>query len=178
MSQATPTPALSVDALIPLVYRELRAVARRERLRVSAGETLLTTALVHEAYLRLREHPALPSRADFLRLSAVAMRRVLVDRVREQMAAKRGGGAAHLSLDQLDEQAGELVIEDGERLLGVESALQRLSAIDLRLVEVVECRFFAGYTEPETAEALGISERSVQRHWALARAWLKTEMAV
>ena len=109
-------------------------------------------------------------------MSAVAMRRVLVDRVREQMAVKRGGGAAHLSLEQIDEQAGELMIEDGERLLGVESALQRLSAIDPRLVEVVECRFFAGYTEPETAEALGISERSVQRHWALARAWLKTEM--
>lgn len=173
MTDATHPPSLSVDALMPLVYRELRAVARRERLRVSAGETLLTTALVHEAYLRLREHAALPSRADFLRLSAVAMRRVLVDRVREQLAQKRGGGAPHLSLDEAD----GLVVEDGDRLLAVESALLRLAAIDPRLVEVVECRFFAGYTEPETAEALGISERSVQRHWALARAWLKTEMA-
>lgn len=173
MTPATEAEGLSVDALMPLVYRELRAVARRERLRVAAGETLLTTALVHEAYLRLREHPALPSRGDFLRLSAVAMRRVLIDRVREQLADKRGAGAPHLPL----EAAGELVVEDGERLLGVESALQKLAAIDPKLVEVVECRFFAGYTEPETAEALGISERSVQRHWALARAWLKTEMA-
>lgn len=174
MTDATETtPRLSVDSLIPLVYRELRAVARRERLRVSAGETLMTTALVHEAYLRLREHLALAGRADFLRLSAVAMRRVLIDRVREQLADKRGSGALHLPL----EEAGDLVVEDGERLLGVESALQKLAAIDPRLVEVVECRFFAGYTERETAEALGISERSVQRHWALARAWLKTEMA-
>lgn len=174
MTDATETPPLSVDSLTPLVYRELRAVARRERLRVSAGETLMTTALVHEAYLRLREHPALSSRADFLRLSAVAMRRVLIDRVREQLADKRGAGAPHLSLDE----AGDLVVEDGERLLGVESALRKLATIDPKLVEVVECRFFAGYTEPETAEALGISERSVQRHWALARAWLKSEMVV
>lgn len=173
MTDATESERLSVDNLMPLVYRELRTLARRERLRASAGETLLTTALVHEAYLRLRDHPALPSRGDFLRLSAVAMRRVLVDRVREQVAEKRGGGAPHLSL----EEAGELVVEDGDRLLIVESALQKLASIDPRLVEVVECRFFAGYTEPETAEALGISERSVQRYWALARAWLKTEMA-
>lgn len=163
---------LSVEALLPMVYTELRAIARRERLRLSGGETLMTTALVHEAYLRLRDNPALPSRADFLRLSSVAMRRILVDRVREQMAGKRGGGALHVPLDA----AKDIVVEDEAQVIAVHDALEHLAQLNPRLVQVVECRFFAGYSEPETAEALGISERSVQRDWATARAWLKSQM--
>lgn len=168
-----PDRTLGTEALLPLVYEELRRIARRERLRVSGGDTLMTTALVHEAYLRLRDRDGIGSRAHFLSVSALAMRGILVDRVRTQLALKRGAGADHVPIDELD----ELVVEDEQQVLAVDEALKALAQLNPRLVQVVECRFFAGYSEPETAEALGLSERSVQRDWALARAWLKTYLS-
>jgi RNA polymerase sigma factor (TIGR02999 family) len=161
-----------VEDLLPAVYEELRRVARRERFRLSGGDTLTTTALIHEAYLRLARSQRFASRADFLRLAAVAMRRILVDRVRTQLALKRGGGRRRVEL----EDVADFLVTDGERVLAVHEALQRLSALNPRLAGLVECRFFAGYSEPETAEALGVSERTVQRDWTLARAWLRKEL--
>jgi RNA polymerase sigma factor (TIGR02999 family) len=158
---------------MPVVYEELKRLARRERFRLSGGDTLTTTALIHEAYLRLARSPRFASRGDFLRVAAVAMRRILVDRVRAQFAQKRGGGARRVEVDEV----ADLRVEDGERVLAVHEALQRLGDLNPRLAGLVECRFFAGYSEPETAEALGVSERTVQRDWTLARAWLRKELA-
>ena len=162
----------SAEELLPLVYQELRVIARRARLRLAGGETLGTTALIHEAYVRLAEARGFESRGHFLGTAAVAMRRILIDRVRAQLAAKRGGGATITALDEIP----DFVVEDEDTVLAVNEALERLAALNPRLVQVVECRFFAGYCDAETAEALGTSERTVQRDWATARAWLKKEM--
>lgn len=162
----------TVEQMLPVVYHELRAIARRERRRLAGGETLATTALINEAYLRLVRNPAFASRATFLRIASVAMRRILVDRVRAQFAAKRGGGAGALDIEAVQ----DFIVEDEETVLQVHEALEGLAALNPRLVEIVECRFFAGYSETQAAEALGLSERTVQRDWALARAWLKKEL--
>jgi len=163
---------LETERLLPLVYDELRRIARRERLRLSGGATLATTALLHEAYERLAEAQGFRSRGHFLGTAAMAMRRILIDRVRAQLAAKRGAGAANLSLDEIP----DFIVEDEATVLGVHEALEGLARLNPRLMRVVECRFFAGYNEKETAEALGTSERTVQRDWATARAWLKKEL--
>jgi RNA polymerase sigma factor (TIGR02999 family) len=162
----------TVEQMLPVVYQELRAIARRERRRLAGGETLATTALVNEVYLRLARNPAFGSRANFLRVASVAMRRILVDRVRAQFAAKRGSGEATLDIDEVQ----DFIVEDEETVLRVHEALETLATLNPRLVQIVECRFFAGYSEAQAAEALGISERTVQRDWAVARAWLKKEL--
>lgn len=164
--------AASIDVLLPVVYQELRTIARRERYRLATKDTLATTGLVNEAYLRLARSPEFADRSHFLRIASIAMRRVLVDRVRAQVALKRGGETEIVELDE----AQDFVVEDGDTVLAVSDALDRLGKLNPRLAQVVECRFFAGYSEIETAEALGTSERSVQRDWATARAWLKKEL--
>ncbi len=165
-------PGGPIELLMPLLYRELRAIARREHRKLPGGETLLTTALIHEAYLRLARNPMFATRGDFLRVAAVTIRRILVDRVRAQLAVKRGSGEQALELDE----AADFEVENPKEILQIHDALQALAELNPRLAEVVECKFFAGYSETETAEALGVSERTVQREWALARAWLKREM--
>jgi RNA polymerase sigma factor (TIGR02999 family) len=164
-------PPGTVEQMLPLVYQELRATARRERRRQSGADTLSTTALVHELYLRLADNPAFSSRGQFLAVAAVAMRRILVDRARAQLAAKRDGGE-RLDLDEI----ADFTVGDEEQVLRVHQTLEQLAAVRPVLAQVVECRFFAGYNDGETAEALGVSERSVQRHWATARAWLEREL--
>jgi RNA polymerase sigma factor (TIGR02999 family) len=163
----------TVEALMPLLYQELRSIARRERYKLSGGETLLTTALIHEAYLKLANNPLFSSRSDFLSITAVTIRHILIDRVRARTTAKRGNGKQPLELDE----AADFEVENPKEVLQVHEALQSLSEVNPRLAKVVECKFFAGFNEAETAEALGISERTVQREWALARAWLKREIA-
>jgi RNA polymerase sigma factor (TIGR02999 family) len=158
--------------LIPLLYDDLRRVARRERARVGAGGTMQTTALVHEAYLRLAHGTAFNSREHFLRASALAMRHALVNHARDRVAVKRGGGAPKISLDELPDIAGR---DDGA-ILDINDALLRLGALNTRLAQVVECRFFAGYDEADTALALGLTDRTVRRDWAKARAWLRREL--
>jgi len=159
----------TADALLPLYYDDLKRVARRERRRVQAGHTLQTTALIHEAYLKLRDTPGFNDYAHFLRASALAMRHILINRARDRLAAKRGGGAEHLPLEN-DLPAGNL--DEETRLLEVNEALGQLAALNVRLARVVECRFFAGYSETETATALGVTDRTVRRDWTKARAWL------
>jgi RNA polymerase sigma factor (TIGR02999 family) len=164
----------SADQWVALLYKELRTIARRSPLRVSGGDTLQTTALINEAYTHVASGPPrFGSRGEFLRYAALAMRHILIDRVREQLALKRGGGTRPVPLDEAEDFA----VEDDETVLAVHESLERLAACDPRLAEIVQCRYFAGYDEDQTAEALGISTRTVQRDWATARAWLKKDLS-
>ena len=165
----------ALDEVIGLAYRELRAIAHR---RLRAGEqrgTLSTTALVHETYLKLVEQSKGGWRdyAHFLAVASLAMRHVLVDRARERIALKRGGVRRRITLDEAD-----LSAEDQpEAVLQINDALEHISTAEPRLVQVVECRFFGGLTEQETADALGLSVRSVQRDWVKARVLLRRVLA-
>jgi len=159
--------------LVPVLYEELKRTARRTRSRLGAGETLQTTALIHEAYLRLGPERRFNDQTHFLRASALAMRHALITYAQVRTAAKRGGGAAHLTLSN----ATGISIESDEGLIALDEALQRLALEAPQLAEVVECRFFGGLTEEETARALDSSVRTVQREWVRARAWLFRELA-
>lgn len=160
------------DELLPIYYEELRRIGRRERRRVHAGATLQTTALVNEAYLKLRSLRGWADDRHFLGAAALAMRHALVNHAKAGLAAKRGGGAAHVSLTQ----AGELGLDTDEGLVALNEAVEQLARVAPRAADVVVCRYFAGYSETETAEALGVSERTVRREWALAKAWLYREL--
>ena len=159
--------------LVPLFYADLRRLARRVRYEARASETLQTTALIHEVYLKLRSVSSWNDRQHFMRAAAMAMRQVLVDDVRSRLAQRRGSGATHLPLDAAAEVAADDV---DERVLEIDEALERLNLLNPRLSQTVECRYFAGYNESETAEALGVSVATVQRDWAKARAWLHREL--
>jgi RNA polymerase sigma factor (TIGR02999 family) len=167
-----PDPPRDADALVALLYDDLRRLARRSRWQVSAGGTVQTTALVHEAYLKLRNAPGFADRQHFLRSAAVAMRHILINIARAAVADKRGAGAARIPLDD----APEIAAEDASALLELDQVLDRLRAVSERLAQVVECRFFAGYSDEETAEALALSDRTVRRDWLKARAWLRREL--
>ena len=172
----------TAESLLPLFYDEVRRIASRQRRTVHAGQTLQTTALIHEAYLKMRGGAGFHDHAHFLRAAALAMRHVLISYARYRIAAKRGGGAGLLPLDEGEAlEALEVTPEgdvsaDGE-LLDVNEALGRLAALSPRLAQVVECRFFAGFSDRETAEALGLTDRTVRRDWVKARAWLRLELA-
>ena len=156
--------------IFPLVYDELRHLAHRQLQRESAGHTLSTTALVHEAYLRLIDHTRaqLNGRSHFMAIAAMAMRRILVDRARSHHSGKRGGVLRRVPLDVVD-----MAAEDrADVLLALDDALNRLQQLNQRQAQVVECRFFGGLTDAEIAESLGISERTVNRDWERARAYL------
>jgi RNA polymerase sigma factor (TIGR02999 family) len=157
------------DQVLPLVYHELHRAARRE-LSVRPSDSLSTTALVHELYLKFSraERADWRNRAHFLSVAAVAMRHILVDRARRRSAEKRGGPQRAITLDD------ELVAIDNnaESLLDLHDALDHLAKLDERLARVVECRFFGGMTEEETAEALRIAVRTVRRDWVKARGLL------
>src|SRR5262245_27229641 len=164
----------ALDALMPLVYAELRRMARRELRRQSAGQTLEATALVHEAYLRLVGQSAVrwQNRAHFFGVAAKAMRHILVDHARTRQAAKRGGGAQRVTL----EAAGHAV-ERPVDVVALNDALLALAAIDQRKSDVVELKYFGGLTVREIGEVLRVSEETVARDWRLARAWLVREMS-
>ncbi|CAN5823860.1 sigma-70 family RNA polymerase sigma factor [soil metagenome] len=164
----------ALDRVFPLVYEELRRLAHRQLRAEPTGHTLCTTALVHEAYLRLADQTRgqWRDRAHFLAIAAVAMRRILVDHARRHGSAKRGGALRRVPLENAD-----LAIEErAELLVALDDALSRLAALDGRQARVVECRFFGGMTEEETAEALGIGLRTAKRDWAKPRSWLYREI--
>ena len=164
----------AVDALLPLVYDELRALAGGQLRRERDGHTLTPTALVHEAYLRLVGQDApWENRAHFFGVASLAMRRVLVHYARRRAAGKRGGGALAVTLHE-DGVAGEAPAED---VLALDEALDRLAALAERPARVVEMRFFGGLTQEETAAALGVSVPTVQRDWQAAKAWLGRALA-
>lgn len=158
--------------LVPLMYQDLRRIARRERMRVRAGVTLQTTALVHEAYLKLEHFASFNDNEHFLRACALAMRHILVNHARDRMARKRGGGNDNIPLDE----APEMGSAPDEIVVRINDALLELAALNPRLAQVVECRFFAGYDDGETARALGLTDRTVRRDWVKARAWLRREL--
>ena len=166
----------ALDDLLPLVYDELRHVARRRLAQESADHTLQPTALVHEAYLKLSRLDRIEwkNRAQFFAVAARAMRRVLVDYAVSRRAAKRGGQLVRVPLH--DETL--LASADAEQLIELNEALSRLEHDQPRLARIVECRFFAGLTIEDTAGALEISPATVKREWTLARAWLNREMGV
>jgi RNA polymerase sigma factor (TIGR02999 family) len=156
--------------LIPLVHDELRRIAHASLARERPDHTLQTTALVNEAYLRLVNASRVrwQDRAQFFAAASGSMRRILVDYARRYRADKRGGGAVQLPFDE-----GDLVVEErADMLIALDEALDRLAALDARLSRVVECRYFAGLSDDETAEVLGVTPRTVRRDWVKARGWL------
>ena len=163
----------TADQLLPVFYADLKRIAHRERAKVGGGMTLQTTALVHEAYLKIRGTSHWNDNIHFVRAAALAMRHALVSHARERLTDKRGSGVVPLPLTEgLD-----VATASDESLVALDDALEALSKQSLRLAQVVECRFFAGYDEVETALALNTSERTVRRDWTLARAWLQREMS-
>jgi RNA polymerase sigma factor (TIGR02999 family) len=156
-----------------IVYDDLRRVARAQ-LRGGSSPTLDTTSLVNEAYLRLvGGHEGSPgNRPHFMALAARAMRHIIIDYARERHALKRGGGARHVDLEAIEVAADD----QAEQLLALNAALAALGDVDARLVQVVECRFFTGMTEEETAATLDTSLSTVQRDWKRAKAWLREEI--
>lgn len=169
----------ALDRLMPLVYDQLRQVAHRQLDAEPTGHTLSTTALVHEAYLRLVDQTRAQwqDRAHFFAIASRLMRRILIDYARRHRAERRGGlpdgsPPTPVSLDEVELP----VAERAEALLALNDALDRLAQLDERMAKVVECRFFAGLTEAETAAALGVSQRTVAREWAVARGWLYQEL--
>ncbi len=161
----------AVDRLFPLVYDDLHRIAHRQLRRERPGHTLNTTAIVHEAYLDLVDQSRVQwvDRAHFVGAAAFVMRRVLLEYARAHHAAKRGGGLADVTLDDALVASAD---ERAEMLLVIDDALTRLAAIDARLARVVECRFFGGLTAAETAEVLGVTERTIERDWIKAKALL------
>ena len=165
----------ALDKLIPLVYDELRRLAKRYLRRERPNHTLQPTALVHEAYFRLVGTTNIhwQNRAHFFGAAAQMMRRILVDHAREQQAAKRGGGECKVTLNEEVAFAHERDVN----VLALDDALNRLAEIDPQKCRIVELRFFSGLSVDETAEALGISEATVTRQWRTVKAWLHRQIS-
>lgn len=166
---------LAAKELLPVVYRELHQLATAKMRQERGDHTLQPTALVHEAFLRLVGDVDLnrwEGRAHFFSAAAEAMRRILIDHVRHKNAAKRGGKLQRLDINEM------LSFDESkvDSLLELDSALEKLGQLDPMLVKVVELRFFAGLSVEQTAEALNVSDRTIKRHWAYARAWLQREL--
>jgi RNA polymerase sigma factor (TIGR02999 family) len=185
----------ALGELTALLYRELRSLAQRHLRRERPNHTIQRTALVHEAFVRLVSQQSVDwrSRAHFFALASTLMRRILVDHARARLSSKRGGGMPVLSLDELtnppDEEDAPAPSEveaisdksdegdSDEDIAAIDEALTRLATIDSRQVQIVQMRYFGGLTIEETAQALEISDATVKREWALARAWLKRELS-
>jgi RNA polymerase sigma factor (TIGR02999 family) len=165
----------ALDRLFEAVYGELKSLARAQRRRWVGDPTLNTTAIVHEAYLKLVKPggPGWAERSHFFAVASRAMRQILVNYAERRLAAKRGGGAEMVPLDT----ANPVAPEAAEEILALNSALGRLAELDSRQSQIVEYRFFAGLQVAETAELLGLSPSTVKRDWASASAWLRREMA-
>lgn len=177
MTPSEPNPATLAPELIAQLYDELRALAHSHLRSERTGHTLSTTALVHEAYLRLSTQMGLAKleRAEFFGAASRTMRRVLVDHARTRNRTKRGGGVEALPLDEA--VASYLTDDEADELLALDQALERLRAMNPRGADVVERRFFAGLSLDEVADSLSVSKKTVQRDWMAARAWLRKEIA-
>lgn len=170
--EVTPSVQQAADRLASEMWGELRKIARRERFRCQAGETLRTTALISEAWLRLRRSEGFLDDNHFLHAAALAMRHVLVDHARSRLALKRGSG----KIDPLTDDI-EPFWESDARLVDLDEALGRLAQLNPRLAQVIEFRFFAGFSDEQTAEIMGLTDRTVRRDWVKARAWLYRELS-
>ncbi len=168
--------AAAADQLMPLIYAELKQLARARMAGELPGQTLQATALVHEAWMRLVDDDGrarFNNRAHFFGAAAEAMRRILVDAARRKLAKRRGGRQEHLDADEIEIAAPS----DDETVLAVHEALEKLAAQSPERAELVKMRFFAGFSIEEAAVALGISERTAKRWWTFSRAWLHAEMS-
>ncbi len=165
--------------LMPAIYADLHRQAARAMRREAGEHTLQATALVHEAYLRLvdQRRASWQNRSQFFGVAAQAMRRVLVDHARAQHAAKRGGHAQHITLNDADHGLAAGDDAHGVELLALHEALERLATLDPNQARLVELRYFGGLTIEETATALGVSPATVKREWSIARAWLRRELS-
>jgi RNA polymerase sigma-70 factor, ECF subfamily len=174
LESATAGDRQALDALMPIVYDELRRLAARYLARERPGQTIQATALVHEAYLRLFRDKGLhwQNRPHFLAIAAQSMRHILVERARARRSYKRGGDRERITLEA------ELAGTPAQSLdiIALDQALERLAALDQQHARIVELRFFAGLTVEETADMIGVSPATVKRDWAIARAWLYREM--
>lgn len=166
----------ALEHLMPLLYDELRLLARKQLRSERPNHTLSTTALVNEAYLRLVDQRQLrvDDRPQFFAIAATTMRRILVDYARTRKRLKRGGGQQPVPLEQAESF---LTVKEADEVLALDAALDRLAALEPRAVQVVQCRFYSGLTLEETAQALEVSMKTVQRDWIAARAWLRKELA-
>ena len=164
----------AADELLPLVYSELRKLAAARMAHESPGQTLQPTALVHEAWLRLvgDANPQFAGRAHFFAAAAEAMRRILIDNARRKKAQRHGGGKERVDIDELELAASA----KGDELLAVHEALDKLAGEDADLAKLVKLRFFIGLTNKETADILAVSEPTIERRWAFARAWLFNQL--
>ncbi len=166
----------ALDKLMPIVYEELHRQAARYLKHERQDHTLQTTALVHEAYVRLIDQAGVrwQNRAHFYAIAAEMMRRILVDHARRRRAAKRGGDAVKVTLNEAVQADSEQNLD----LIAVDEALNKLAGLDQQQARVVELRFFGGLNVDETAEVLGISERTVKRDWRVAKAWIRRELRI
>jgi len=158
------------DVMAEALYDDLRKVAKRERFHAGSPQTLRTTAVIHEAYLKLYKRDGWESREHFLGTAATAMRHVLVDAARARLTEKRGNGERPEIADE------SIVLAEDREIVRLGEALRDLAGIDPELAKLVDCRFFAGLDERETGQVMGISERTVRRRWAQARAWIHREL--
>jgi RNA polymerase sigma factor (TIGR02999 family) len=161
----------AASQLLPLVYEELRRLARQKLTHERSGQTLDPTALVHEAYLRLVGEQRFDNRRHFFAAAAEAMRRILIENARRKMLPKHGGGRRRIELNEA-----QRILESSDDLLLLDDALQRLAAEDATSVEMVKLRLFAGLSVEEAADALGLARATAYRHWSFARAWLRCEL--
>ena len=176
LSQIQNGDSRAADQLLPLVYQELRHLAAAKLAREKPGQTLQATSLVHEAYLRLVDQSSpqeWDSRRHFFAAAAEAMRRILVERVRQKQSFKRGGGHDRIELSEVEPVVPPLACDD---LLGLDEALQKLEQLHPRKASLTKLRFYAGLTVPQAAEALGVSVATAENDWAYARSWLRLEM--
>ena len=170
----------ALEQLIPLVYPELRKMARRYMGREKPDHTLQTSALINEAYLRLVDQQAVQwqDRGHFFAVAARVMRHILVDHARSRKYAKRGAGAEHVQLDEVNvDEIARINNERAAEFVGLDDALTNLAQVDPRQSQIVELRFFGGLTVDETAEVLELSPITIKREWRTARAWLQRQMA-
>jgi RNA polymerase sigma-70 factor, ECF subfamily len=165
--------ASALNKVMPLVYAELHRIARRAWSQQSGGNTLQPTALINEAYLKLAnvENASFKDRCHFFAVASSAMRQILVNHAKSRLTAKRGGARAHVSIDDV-----QPLHQEAAEIVALNEALDALQAFDLRKSKIVEMRYFGGLSIEETAEALGLSVRTVNREWSLARSWLIREM--
>jgi RNA polymerase sigma factor (TIGR02999 family) len=172
---ALPHDKAQADALVEIHYDALKNIARAKRRRAGGNQTMLTTDLLHESWIKLRNHGEWHSEQHFMRTAALAMRQVLINCLEAKLTKKRGEGAVHLSYDDVIDCLPEFK-ETPEQILMVNDLLERLGNVKPRFAELVDLRYFGGFTENETADILGVSARTVRRDWKMAKTWLAIEM--
>ncbi|PHR56105.1 MAG: RNA polymerase subunit sigma [Robiginitomaculum sp.] len=172
---ALPRDKTQADALVEDHYETLKNIARAKRRRAGGNQTMLTTDLLHESWMKLRNHGQWHSEQHFIRTAALAMRQVLINSIKAKLTKKRGEGVAHLPYDDIKDCLPEFK-ESPEDILMINDLLERLGAIKPRLAELVDLRYFSGFTERETADILGVTDRTVRRDWKMAKTWLAVEM--